>query len=149
VRVLCVVVDTNVLVSALISPHGAAARLLRHPVPYTLVTSAAILDELARVLRYPRLARRYHLTSVLVQDYLATLATTALVAAVDPSHRAAARGVSPDPDDDKFLACALAATADAVVSRDRHLRGLGEFAGIPILTPEQLLAFLDAQAGAD
>jgi len=142
--VLRVVVDTNVLVSALISPQGAAARLLNHPVPYTLVTSAAILEELDRVLRYPRLVRRYRLTPTLVQDYLAVLAETALVVDIDPTHTVAARGVAPDPDDDKFLACALAADADAVISRDFHLRGLGEFAGIPILTPEQLLAFLDA-----
>ncbi len=143
---LRVVVDTNVLVSALISPQGAAARLLAHPVPYTLVLSTAILDELERVLRYPRLARRYHITPTLARDYVAVLATTALLVGVDPTHSAAARGAAPDPDDDKFLACALAADADTVVSRDIHLRGLGEFSGIPIVTPEQLLAFLDAQA---
>lgn len=143
---LRVVVDTNVLVSALISPHGAAARLLAHPVPYTLVTSAEILDELARVLTYPRLVKRYHLTPGRVQAYLATLATSALVIALDPDQRAAARGASPDPDDDKFLACALAAAADIVVSRDIHLRGLATYAGIPILTPETLLAFLDQLA---
>lgn len=141
--VLRVVVDTNVLVSALISPHGAAARLLAHPVPYTLVTSAEILDELARVLTYPRLARRYQLTPARIQGYLATLATGAVIIALDGDQRAATRGASPDPDDDKFLACALAAAADVVVSRDIHLRGLVTYADIPILTPETLLAFLD------
>lgn len=144
---LRVVVDTNVLVSALISPQGAAARLLAHPIPYTLVTSTDILDELDRVLRYPRLARRYRLTPARVQEYLAVVSADALVLALTPDQHAAARGISPDPDDDKFLACALASAADVIISRDFHLRGLVEFRSIPILTPEQFLTFLDDLSG--
>jgi len=44
--------------------------------------------------------------------------------------------VKADPTDNKFLACALEAEADAVVSGDlRHLLPLKSFQGIPIITP--------------
>ena len=41
-------------------------------------------------------------------------------------------GVSEDPADNKFLACAIAARADMIVSNDRHLLDLKSFKGIPI-----------------
>lgn len=48
----------------------------------------------------------------------------------------------PTPSDDKFLECALAARAEAIISGDRHLLALGEFRGIPILTPAEWLETL-------
>jgi putative PIN family toxin of toxin-antitoxin system len=44
-----------------------------------------------------------------------------------------------DPDDDKFLDCALAARVDCLVSGDGDLRALGEVEGIPILGPGAFL----------
>ena len=40
-----------------------------------------------------------------------------------------------DPDDDIVLATAVAGGADAIVSGDAHLLGIGEFRGMPIVTP--------------
>lgn len=48
--------------------------------------------------------------------------------------------VSRDPDDNRFLECALAAQADVLISGDHHLLSLGSFRGIPILSPAQFLA---------
>jgi putative PIN family toxin of toxin-antitoxin system len=45
-----------------------------------------------------------------------------------------------DSRDDQFIACALAAQADAIVTRDKDLLSLGKPFGIPILTPRQLLS---------
>ena len=44
-----------------------------------------------------------------------------------------------DPDDDKFLECALAGRAGYVVTGDRDLRELGSFRGIAILTAGEFL----------
>ena len=44
-----------------------------------------------------------------------------------------------DPSDNHFLACALAAQAECIISGDKHLLDLKNFAGIPILTPRQFL----------
>lgn len=57
-----------------------------------------------------------------------------------------ATGTSPDPDDDVFLECALAGSADYIVSGDRHLLVPGTFHGIPIVTPALFAAILDHES---
>jgi len=47
--------------------------------------------------------------------------------------------IAEDPDDDKFLACAVAANTSAIISGDPHLLGLGSYRNIPIMTPAQFL----------
>ena len=44
-----------------------------------------------------------------------------------------------DPSDNRFLECALAGAAHAIVSGDRHLLSLHTFRNIPIVTPAQFL----------
>lgn len=44
-----------------------------------------------------------------------------------------------DPDDDIVLATAVAGDADAIGSGDAHLLGIGEFRGMPIVTPAAAL----------
>ncbi len=46
------------------------------------------------------------------------------------------RGVCRDPDDDRILACAVAAKADYLVSGDSDLLDLQEFLGIKIVSPK-------------
>ena len=48
-------------------------------------------------------------------------------------------GGSPDPDDDKFLACALEAQADCIVTGDPDLLNLGRYQGVDILKPGEFL----------
>ena len=48
-----------------------------------------------------------------------------------------------DPDDDAVLACAVAATADLVVSGDPHLLKLEAYQGVPIVTPADAVARLN------
>jgi len=50
------------------------------------------------------------------------------------------RIVAADPDDDKFIECALVAGAAAIVSGDHHLLELGSHAGIPILSAAAFVA---------
>lgn len=135
-----VVVDTNVLVSALIKPNGLPAQLLTHTTPFTLVTSEEILAELQRVLHYPRMRHRYSLSEELISAYLATLRAESEV--IEITHNAT--GTSQDPSDDKFLACAASSQGDYLVSGDPHLTKLKSYQGIPILTPRQFFVILEA-----
>ena len=48
--------------------------------------------------------------------------------------------VAKDPDDDKFIECALIAGAAAIVSGDHHLLDLGQYEGIPILSAAKFVA---------
>lgn len=50
-----------------------------------------------------------------------------------------------DPDDDKIIACALAAGAEYVVSRDHDLLSLGAYAGITMIAPEPFLRIVRGQ----
>jgi len=47
--------------------------------------------------------------------------------------------VKSDPDDNRVLECAVAGRADYIVSGDKHLRGLGSYDGIRILTVRQFM----------
>jgi uncharacterized protein len=134
------VVDTNVLVSALIKPSGIPAQFLTHTTPFILVTSEEILTELERVLHYSRIRQRYTLTEQLINNYITTLRAASEV--VQITHQV--QGVSPDPDDDKFLACAVSGQANYLVSGDPHLTGLHRYQTTTILTPRQFLAILQA-----
>jgi predicted nucleic acid-binding protein len=48
--------------------------------------------------------------------------------------------VGDDPDDDKFVECALAAGASLIVSGDRHLLDLGEYQDVRILPAAEFVA---------
>lgn len=50
------------------------------------------------------------------------------------------RTVAKDPDDDKFIECALVGHAAAIVSGDRHLLSLGQYQDIPILSASDFLS---------
>ena len=135
-----IVVDTNLFVSALIRPNGIPAQILTHETPFQLVTTEEILVELERVLGYPRINRKYNLSDETVREYLARIRDDSDLVEISDS----AAGVSPDPDDDKFLACAAESGANYIVSGDPHLYSLGDYMGIPILTPRQFLDLLSS-----
>jgi putative PIN family toxin of toxin-antitoxin system len=134
-----VVVDTNVFVSALISPRGTPAQLLAHEFPFELVTSEEILTELNRVLHYDRIRKRYNLNEEIISGYLSTIREDSQVIEVTGQVTV----IEKDPSDNKFLACALEAKADYIVSGDPHLTELETFEGIPIVIPRAFLELLE------
>jgi putative PIN family toxin of toxin-antitoxin system len=134
------VLDTNILVSALLTPKGEAAAILTHLPDFTLCLSEEILAEVEDVLSRDRIRRRYPLTDEDVAGYLTYLRRTAVF--VSPQEPLA--GISSDPEDDRFFACALAASADCIVSRDPHVLRVQDFA-VVVLTPGQFLAWLRRQ----
>lgn len=127
-----VVLDVNVLVSALLAPDGAPARVLVAWLngAFELIVSPRLLDELQRVLAYPKISRRIPADDAAV---LLRWVADQAVAVPDPDEDPPIRSI--DPDDDYLIA--LAASADALlVSGDAHLIALIDQA--PILTPAQL-----------
>jgi uncharacterized protein len=128
-----VVLDANVLVSALISRVGAPARLVELWLEgaFDLVVSERLLAELERALTYPRVRQR--LSPADAADFLRLLRDLAEVAP-DPQEAPPAR--SADPKDDYLLALA-ARERVPLVSGDAHLLGLAE--RLPILAPRELL----------
>jgi|SRR5579863_6192702 len=106
------VIDTNVLVSALISPSGNEALLLL-VVKQGLVRpcfSPAILREYSEVLARPKFA--------FPADEIASL-TNMLQSQGDLLRPAPLAGLSPDPEDDKFMAARITAHTDFIVTGNR------------------------------
>ncbi len=144
------VVDTNVVVSGILSPGGKPAAVLRAAgVSYRLVWTPDIVAECLRVLAYPHIAKV--LAPTRRQDYarrvVAGLASGADMVA--PEMLPKLRVVKADPDDDLFLATALAGGAQVLVSGDRrHLLSIREYAGIRIIAAAAFLEGLE-QAETD
>ncbi|MCY4505927.1 MAG: putative toxin-antitoxin system toxin component, PIN family [Acidobacteria bacterium] len=125
-----IVLDTNVLVSALISPEGSPGRVLAavRREGLTLVTSESQLAELKTVLSRDRLRPCIHPGEA--EDLLRNLEAIGDVVAELPDVNA-----SSDPDDNLILATAIAGRADLIVSGDKkHMLALGWIDGIPIVT---------------
>ena len=135
-----VVLDANVLVSALISRSGAPARILDRweRDEFEIAISPAIREELDRVLHCPRLQERFHLPERSIERFLRLLARQAVEAVATEELMV----VESDPTDNRYLECALAAGAEIIVSGDRHLLEPGEYQGLQILSPAGFLALL-------
>lgn len=130
------VLDPNVIVSAVLSRRGTPATLLRVWLngEYELVVSPALLDELERVLGYPKIATR---VSPSEANELLDMLRRHAELVEDPGDAPPVR--SPDPDDDYLISLAKAATA-VIVSGDADLRGLAD--RLPVYSPAGFLALL-------
>jgi putative PIN family toxin of toxin-antitoxin system len=136
-----IVLDSTVLVSAFLAPQGAAAAVLGQVRAgrVALTLSEAILAETARVLlTAPHIRARYHYPDSAVQAFCTGLAQVNRLLTDFPP----VSGVCRDPDDDMVLACAVAAQAQYLVTRDKDLLDLQQYAGIAIVTPEALLTWV-------
>ena len=131
------VLDTNVLVSALISPGGASARLLLElrAGGFELIISQLGFAELREVLDRDQF-RRY-VTEAEADAYVELIRREGVVRA-DPSP--SPDPMSADPDDEYLIDLARVAGADALVTGDAHLLDLRAI--IPALTPAEFLATL-------
>jgi len=132
-QVIRVVLDTNVLVSALLF-GGMLDRLVAKWKSGVVVPvfSRATFDEFRRVLAYPRFALTESEIRVLIEDEVLPYFDV-----VEPPEEI--RGVCRDPGDDFFLSCAVAARAHAIVSGDKDLLDMGCFREIPIISVRDFL----------
>lgn len=133
-----VVIDTNVIISRFLSPSGSPARVLAlwEDGRFEAVVSEPILAEYDRVLAYPKIAVRLGLTSDEIAQTVADFRAFAVV--IEPADQVTV--IADDPSDNMFLEAAIAGSCDYVVSGDPHLLRVGEYRGIPVLTPAAFLA---------
>jgi putative PIN family toxin of toxin-antitoxin system len=129
-----VILDTNVLLGALISPHGPPDAIYRawRAARFELVTSATQLDELRRASRYPRL--KAILPAHRIGAMVNNMQRAILLERLPPL----SEGVETnDADDAYLLAMALAAEADYLVTGDRRagLLQRGRIGRTRIVTP--------------
>jgi putative PIN family toxin of toxin-antitoxin system len=122
------VLDINVLISGLLAPDGASARLIRRWLEgdFELVVSERLLAELKRALAYPKLRAR--IPEAASDEFIGLVRATATVRPDPPNPP----GWSRDPGDDYLIALAES-TSSILVSGDRDILVLS--ASRPILAP--------------
>lgn len=131
------VIDTNVFVSGLISPSGFPAKILQTVRENRAVhlVSDPIVEEYLRVLRYPRIRKFKNVTDTFLTEIATYLAYEAerieLISTIT---------LSPDPDDDVFLATAVDGRANLIISGDRaDMLTLGKVRNIPVVTAREAM----------
>jgi uncharacterized protein len=131
------VIDTNVLVSALIHDGKPRKLLVELLDRHTVILSRQMLAELADVAGRDK----FPVTSVQVERFLLSLVR---IAKIVPDN-ALFKEVAKDPDDDVVLNAAYAGKADYIVTGDKHLLTLNNFKKTKIVTVNQMLDILTIQ----
>jgi len=136
-----VVLDTNILCSALITPGGLPDRLYHawREKRFVLITCEEQLEEFRRVTRYPRLKPFIEpaAAGAMLNELRRLAVTVPKLPSVDRSR---------DPADNFLLAMAQAGDADVLVTGDKHdLLSLGDFGKTRMLTTRQLLQQLGGE----
>ena len=132
---LRVVLDTNILISAIVfggKPRKILEAVFQEKIQICL--SQAITDELTEVLRRQEFTFRTDMVHNLVTEVLA------IAEYVEPLQQI--RAIPEDPDDDRILECAVAAGALYIITGDRHLLKLIRYEDIEIVNADQFLDLL-------
>jgi len=137
-RVMRVLLDTNVVLSALVFAQGRLAPLRQawqqgrcQPLVSTITTA-----ELMRALRYPKFKLSAEEQEELLADYLPYCATVRMPAKLPKTP------LCRDPFDLPFLQLAIVGKADHLVTGDKDLLSLADMFARSIITAEQLLGLL-------
>ena len=133
-----VVLDTNVLVSALLVESSLPAQLITHwrKSRFTLLTAAPQLEELMRVTGYPKIRARLKpaLAGRLINDLRQVAVVVEALPPVD---------VSPDPYDNYLLSIASGGAADYLVTGDKtDLLALEHYAGTKIVSVREFVTLV-------
>ena len=130
---LKIVLDTNILISAFLTPDGESYFVFEKTRSGTLFISPYILAEVEEVLNYPRIRKRFKFTDTDIQKYITELYTAGTL--VQPH---AIPSVCTDPDDNFILACASEVSADYLVTR--NLKDFPQvYSGTRIISPRTFL----------
>jgi putative PIN family toxin of toxin-antitoxin system len=133
------VVDTNILIRALIKPYGTVGPIiprLRNG-DYVIVYSAPLLKELTAKLALPRIRVKYRVKTEQVEALVAIIVLRGEW--VMPTRQVK---ICRDPQDDMFIEAALAGEAPYVVTGDDDLLSLKQFETVRFVTPRTFLAAL-------
>jgi len=136
-RVIRCVIDTNVVISAILNPKGIPGKIIeawfKHE--FLAVTSEFLLQELRRVLHYPHIQRIKLISENEINKFVHDIINISQLIEVS----SAIDVVKKDATDNQVLATALDGQVNYIVSGDVHLLDLGDFRGIKIVKPIEFL----------
>jgi putative PIN family toxin of toxin-antitoxin system len=127
-----VVIDTNIFVSSFFGGNPRKIIDLWKKGNINLCLSKDILDEYTEVLQRIGLENEREIEELLSLfakgfNILFTMKTPKISVVKD------------DPDDDKFIECAVALKAEVIITGDKVLKAVSEYMGIKIMSPQQFL----------
>jgi putative PIN family toxin of toxin-antitoxin system len=128
-----VVIDTNVMVSALLF-KGSLSKIVDHWKEGKIIPllSKETFNEFKTVLEYPKFSlTAQEIKTIIEEEVLPYFEVTDIVNRV--------KGACRDSDDDKFIACAVSAAADFIVSGDRDLLDMGKYKSVKIISASEFL----------
>jgi len=133
------VLDANVLVSGIVT-EGTPRNTMRawRAGHFHLVASQATLNEIGRVLRYPKIIRRHRWSETEIQSFMESLEALAILT----PGKLRLNVIAADPSDDRYLECAIEGEADCLVTGDRHLLELAAYRDVEILSPREFVDLL-------
>lgn len=130
---LCFVIDTNVLVSALLFENSVPYKTLEKVLSVGhLLQSKETINELKNVLSRKKFEK--YLDRGKIENFLSDLQSISLFLIVQEKVNRCE-----DPKDNMFLELAITGKADCIISGDDHLLRIENFEGIPLLTAKQFL----------
>jgi len=127
-----IILDTNVFISGIFF-SGPPSQILKawEKRRLQIVLSKQILDEYQRVAE--DISSQFPLVDISPIIELITIYGQFI------DTQGVSISICEDPDDDKFIECAIAGKCDIIVSGDRHLLKLADYKGIKILKPRDFL----------
>lgn len=137
-----IVLDTNLFVSALLKSGSNPDRIIQlvRDEKVLLLISDSICYEISGVLAYPKIRKRLTLSDEELITFVKLLDTVAIIT---PGTLNLPQ-LDADPDDTKYLVCAVEGRADFIVSGDHHLSDLVVYRGIRIVTPADFLQIISS-----
>ncbi|MGD2143726.1 MAG: putative toxin-antitoxin system toxin component, PIN family [Anaerolineae bacterium] len=138
---MIVVLDTNVIISALLSPGGPPAEIINHweADRFEVVTSPPLLGELERALQYPRVKKYLKRSQDEVAAFTRRFKRVTIIVEPDLTLEV----IEEDPSDNRVLECAVAGGASYIASGDEHLLQVKTHQDVVILNPAGFLTLLD------
>lgn len=135
------VLDANIYVSALIQPNGPPGRILDRLLrrdAFTAVLSPSIIVEMQRALSYPKVRKllRGDLDPLLWFEDIIVLSDLVADTPITP-------GTCADADDEKYIAAAVEAQAEYVVTGDGLLLAVKEYGRVRVVAPRIFLTLLE------
>ncbi len=136
-EIMRVVLDTNVLISALLF-KGELSRMVRlwQKGKIVPIISKETFDELRTVLEYPKFSlSRAEIKSLIEHEILPFFEVANVSKHV--------KGVCRDPGDDKFISCAISANAECIVTGDKDLSDLKQSQSVRIIHASNFIKMFD------
>jgi putative PIN family toxin of toxin-antitoxin system len=134
------VLDTNVLISAFLSPAGHPGQILQawRQQQLELVVSQTLLHEYAEAIGYEKIRKRLGFSQAHIEEIVHSLKNSSVF--IEDIYTGLT--ITADPDDNMLFSTALSGQAEFIISGDGKVQAVKVYQGIRVLSPAVFLSLL-------